>query len=48
VLLEEEILKKYYYQEGVYQHHLTNDFTLKEAIKLLKNKDKYGKILSMK
>ena len=48
VLLEEEILEKYYYKEGVYQHHLKNDYTIKEAFKLLQNQDKYTQILSGK
>jgi carboxyl-terminal processing protease len=48
VLLEEEILEKYYYKEGVYQHHLKNDYTIKEAVKLLQNQDKYTQILSGK
>ncbi|PQJ77182.1 S41 family peptidase [Polaribacter glomeratus] len=48
VLLEEEILEKYYYKEGVYQHHLKNDATIKEAVKLLKNQDKYKQVLSGK
>ena len=45
VLLEEEILERYYYKEGVYKHHLKNDRTVSEAVKLLKNQDKYKKIL---
>jgi carboxyl-terminal processing protease len=48
VLLEEEILEKYYYKEGVYQHHLKNDATIREAVKLLQNQDKYKQILSGK
>ncbi|PQB08274.1 peptidase S41 [Polaribacter filamentus] len=48
VLLEEEILEKYYYKEGVYEHHLKNDYTIKEAVKLLQNQDKYTQILSGK
>jgi carboxyl-terminal processing protease len=48
VLLEEEILEKYYYKEGVYQHHLKNDTAIKEAVKLLQNQDKYKQILSGK
>jgi len=48
ILLEEEILEKYYYKEGVYQHHLKNDYTIKEAFKLLQNQDKYTQILSGK
>jgi carboxyl-terminal processing protease len=46
VILEEEVLKRYYYKEGVYRHHLKNDRTVSEAVKLLKNQDKYKKILS--
>tara|TARA_B110000046_G_scaffold180237_1_gene210606 strand:+ start:3065 stop:4699 length:1635 start_codon:yes stop_codon:yes gene_type:complete len=48
VLLEEEILKKYYYKEGVYTHHLRNDEAIFEAVKLLKNEDFYKQILSRK
>jgi carboxyl-terminal processing protease len=48
ILLEQEILEKYYYKEGVYQHHLKNDYTIKEAVKLLQNQDKYTQILSGK
>jgi carboxyl-terminal processing protease len=48
ILLEEEILKKYYYKEGVYKHHLKNDVTIFEAVKLLQNQDKYNQILSGK
>ncbi|TXD54242.1 MULTISPECIES: S41 family peptidase [unclassified Polaribacter] len=47
-LLEEEILTKYYYQEGVYQHHLKKDKTMIEALELLKNQVKYKQILSGK
>lgn len=47
-LIEEEILEKYYYREGVYKHHLKNDKTISEAVKLLKNQEKYNKILSGK
>jgi carboxyl-terminal processing protease len=48
VLLEEEVLKKYYYKEGVYTHHLRNDEAIFEAVKLLKNEDLYKQILSRK
>ena len=44
-LLEEEILEKYYYKEGVYKHHLKRDKTIFEAVKLLKNQEKYNQIL---
>ncbi len=48
VLIEEEVLEKYYYKEGVYLHHLKNDKTISEAVKLLKNEDSYKQILSGK
>jgi carboxyl-terminal processing protease len=48
VLLEEQVLEKYYYKEGVYKHHLKNDKTIFEAVKLLKNEDNYKQILSGK
>lgn len=47
-ILQDEILKKYYYKEDVYQHHLKNDKTISEAVQLLKNQDKYNQILSAK
>lgn len=47
-LLEEEILEKYYYQEGVYKHHLKKNKTISEALTLLKNQEKYNQILSGK
>jgi carboxyl-terminal processing protease len=48
IVLQDEILKKYYYTEKVYQHHLKNDKTIFEAVKLMKNQDKYNQILSGK
>ena len=46
--LEDEILKKYYYKEEVYKHHLKNDKTIFEAVKLMYNQAKYNQILSGK
>lgn len=43
--LEEEIIKRYYYQEGVYLHHLKNDSIIKEAMMLLQNQDTYKRLL---
>ena len=43
--LKEEIIKRYYYQEGVYLHHLKNDSIIKEAMMLLKNQDTYKRLL---
>ena len=42
------ILDRYYYQEGVYKHNLTNDFEIKKAVDLLNNKNMYNKTLSSK
>ena len=47
-LLQEEILLKYYYKEGVYENRLKNDETISEALTLLKNQQKYNQILSGK
>lgn len=47
-LLQEEILLKYYYKEGVYENQLKNDETISEALNLLKNQQKYNQILSGK
>ena len=47
-VLEDEILKKYYYTEEVYKYHLKNDKTIFEAVALMQNQNKYGKILSRK
>lgn len=47
-LLQEEILLKYYYKEGVYENLLNNDETISEALTLLKNQQKYNQILSSK
>ncbi|WP_299062887.1 S41 family peptidase [uncultured Polaribacter sp.] len=48
VILKEEILKRYYYQEGLFAHNLKNDVVIKEAVKLLQNQDAYKQILSVK
>ena len=47
-LLQEEILLKYYYKEGVYENQLKNDETISESLTLLKNQQKYNQILSGK
>jgi carboxyl-terminal processing protease len=47
-VLKEEILNRYYYKEGVYNHNLKNDVVIKEAVKLLHNQGKYKEILSSK
>ena len=44
--LKEEILHRYYYQDGIYKHNIKNDLFIREAVNLLDNQDKYRKILS--
>ena len=46
--LKQLILDQFYYEEGVYKNKITDDKTLKEAVKLLKDKKKYTQILSGK
>jgi len=43
--LKDEIIKRYYYQDGVYLHHLKNDSIIKEAMILLQNQDTYKRLL---
>ncbi len=45
-LIKEELLKRYYYKVGSYQNKLKTDKVIKEAIKVLNNKNKYSKILT--
>lgn len=44
--LESEILKRYFYREGLYEYQLTHDETIKAATALLANKSKYDEILN--
>ena len=48
ILLKEEIIKRYFYKEGLYSYKLKNDETVLKAVELLNNKEKYQKILSSK
>lgn len=43
--LTEEIVKRYYYEEGVYQQKAVFDATILEAVSLLNNTSEYNKIL---
>ena len=45
-LIQSEILTRYYFEEGVYQNKLKKDKVILEAVKVLKNKKEYNKILS--
>ena len=47
-LLEDEIVKRYFYREGLYQHYLVADETVEVANELLANSKKYSEILSGK
>ncbi|MDY0780403.1 S41 family peptidase [Tenacibaculum sp. IB213877] len=43
--IQDEILEQYFYEKGVFQHHLKNDATIKKAVDLLNNSSQYNKIL---
>ena len=45
-VLKKEILHRYYYQDGIYNHNIKNDLFIKEAVNLLDNQEKYRAILS--
>ncbi|WP_420571187.1 S41 family peptidase [Kordia sp.] len=44
--LQNEILKRYFYREGLYEYQLTHDEAIKAATDLLANKSKYDAILN--
>ena len=44
--IQDEILEQYFYKKGVYQYHLKNDSTIKEAVELLNDPSRYQKILA--
>lgn len=43
--LEDEIVKRYFYREGLYEHYLTHDEAILAATELLSNGGKYSGIL---
>ncbi|MBT8296977.1 MAG: S41 family peptidase [Maribacter sp.] len=43
--LEDEIVKRYFYREGLYEHYLTHDEAILAASELLSNEVKYSDIL---
>ena len=43
--IEKEIVKNFYYREGMYRHQLRNDEVIKQALELLNDKDRYNSIL---
>ncbi|MBE0673386.1 MAG: S41 family peptidase [Bacteroidales bacterium] len=45
-LLEDEVVERYFYQEGAMANAATNDSTIIKAIELLKDRKRYNEILS--
>ncbi|WP_405384826.1 S41 family peptidase [Maribacter sp. LLG6340-A2] len=43
--LEDEIVKRYFYRDGLYQYYLKNDDAILAATELLKNTGKYNNVL---
>ena len=43
--IENEIIERYAYKEGMYKHLFKNDITIKNAVNLLNNPKKYSSIL---
>ena len=43
--LTEEIVKRYYYEEGVYQQKTVFDTTILKAVSILNNSNEYNKLL---
>ncbi|WP_395049503.1 S41 family peptidase [Flavobacterium sp.] len=46
-LIVDEIIKRYQYQEGLYQYYLKNNSEIKKAVSLLNNSSEYKTILKM-
>ena len=46
--LEDEIIKRYFYREGLYKFYLSNDETIQVATELLNNPKKYKDLLTKK
>jgi len=44
--LEDEIVKRYFYRDGLYQYYLNNDEAILAATELLSNNSKYSAILN--
>jgi carboxyl-terminal processing protease len=47
ILIVDEIIKRYQYQEGLYQYYLKNNSEIKKAVNLLNNSSEYKTILKM-
>jgi carboxyl-terminal processing protease len=46
-LLLDEIIKRYQYQEGLYEYYLKNNSEIKKAVNILNNTAEYKSILKM-
>lgn len=44
-LLSDEILKRYFYREGLYEYQITNNPEILEAVSILNDESRYSKIL---
>ncbi len=44
-LLTDEIVKRYFYKEGLYEYHVANNPEIKEAVAILKDNNRYHSIL---
>jgi carboxyl-terminal processing protease len=46
-LIQEELIKRYQYQEGLYQYYLKNNVEIKRAVQVLNSPSEYNAILKM-
>jgi carboxyl-terminal processing protease len=46
-LIQEELIKRYQYQEGLYQYYLKNNIEIKRAVQVLISPSEYKAILKM-
>ena len=46
-LIQEELIKRYQYQEGLYQYYIKNNSEIKKAVNVLNNQTEYKTILKM-
>ena len=46
-LIQEELIKRYQYQEGLYQFYIKNNSEIKKAVSILNNQTEYKTILKM-
>ena len=47
ILITDEIIKRYQYQEGLYQYYLKNNAEIKKGVSILNNSTEYKNILKM-